>query len=535
MKKIALLLPLLLLLFLPQSSEAGSTKIGTVCKDSSACEVGRCQTSDLKNTENKFCVCNEAADCATAYGGTASDWQCNEGSTSAHDLNVCFKVAESKSIYPLSTDQTIETSTKVEQDKEDKKVVFTPPSLPAIGGLCNLKPVESSLGATAVFSWIGQCVAGLYSYGFMLGIMFAILMIIIGGIVLMTAGASENSVSTGKKLIFSSFFGLIVLMSSYLILSNINPNLVEFAPTELKLIDAVELELKAGEEEHAENQEDPVPGSSVPEGTIGVVGAKCEKYPTKSDGSGDKSLINILECDTAYQREQSAVTYVILHDTGRNAAGTANSWHQTCVDNNGAQGKCKSTHYVIETTGKVYQLMDESKIAYHAGTAWNRASIGIDLQRSLSTSWIYSRIDECVKACKEGSYMTKKGKSAFPGCSTPAAARQKCNLALSPAQYNSLNKLLTEIAGRTSVQLTDKYVRAHCEGSASHSDPRNLDWSKLRLGLSNAPHYTSGGKADKLCKFSDKWEAEVEKQIVKYFGTSGQGFGNLFGATDFFQ
>ncbi|HCC22953.1 TPA: hypothetical protein DF272_02130 [Candidatus Falkowbacteria bacterium] len=511
---------------LPQAVEAGATKIGLPCADltGAECESNKCQLSDLTAKDNQFCVCQTAANCATDYGGAEADWECKTGDTSSHSLNYCFKTTETKNLYPLDSSQTpAATDTPAETD-EGEKVIFNPPNLPVIGSYCNLQPVESSLGATAAFNWIGQCVVGLYKYGFMLGAMFAILMIIVGGILILSAGANPGLVSSGKKFIFSSLFGLIILLSSYIILVNINPDLVNIQSINLELIDAVELELQAGEEFHTEENSAPIPSDAVPESSLTAHNTTCQKSPPVGDGSGNKNLINILGCDTFYERDRSEVSYVILHDTGRGAAATANGWHGNCLRGGVTPGACISSHYVIETSGAIYQLVDESKIAHHANTKWNKVSIGIDLQRSLSTSWIYSRIDECVKACKEGFYYFKNKKTGevikakFPGCDSPEAARRKCNLALAPAQYISLNNLLLQISTRTNVTIDNAHIRAHCESSSGHTDPRNFDWSKL--GLSNAPHYTSGGKADALCKFNDKWEEKVEENVKKYFGTS---------------
>ncbi len=55
----------------------------------------------------------------------------------------------------------------------------------------------------------------------------AVIKIVIGGMLIMTGGASESSVTKGKEMISMAIWGLILAISSVLILTTINPNLIK--------------------------------------------------------------------------------------------------------------------------------------------------------------------------------------------------------------------------------------------------------------------------------------------------------------------
>ena len=76
----------------------------------------------------------------------------------------------------------------------------------------------SGLGTyiSAIFRWI----AGALS-------MLAVLFIMIGGLMWLTAAGSSQRVAQAKKLIFDSLGGLAIVLGSYLLLSTLNKDLVE--------------------------------------------------------------------------------------------------------------------------------------------------------------------------------------------------------------------------------------------------------------------------------------------------------------------
>jgi len=101
-----------------------------------------------------------------------------------------------------------------------------------------------------------------------------------------------------------------------------------------------------------------------------------------------------------------------------------------------------SAHYLIDREGKIYQLVTEKNIAWHAGVAKvpdgrtnvNEFSIGIEMLN------------------------TKDDK-------------------FTSAQYSALNKLVKEIKGRYQI----KYVLGHDQVAPGRKDdPWNMDWNKVK-------------------------------------------------------
>ena len=68
----------------------------------------------------------------------------------------------------------------------------------------------------------------LYTYIISIAGVIALIALIIGGILFLTSSGEPEKLSKAKKQILAAFFGIIILLSSYLILRTINPDLVSF-------------------------------------------------------------------------------------------------------------------------------------------------------------------------------------------------------------------------------------------------------------------------------------------------------------------
>ncbi|HEV8601011.1 MAG TPA: pilin [Patescibacteria group bacterium] len=80
-------------------------------------------------------------------------------------------------------------------------------------------------------SSIGKCVNQIYLWALGLSGILAVLMMILGGYLVMSAGGNAQQSSKGKEFIMSAIVGLGLLFGSYLILNTINPDLVNFKDT----------------------------------------------------------------------------------------------------------------------------------------------------------------------------------------------------------------------------------------------------------------------------------------------------------------
>jgi len=84
--------------------------------------------------------------------------------------------------------------------------------------------------------WIGEYLAGIYKYAIgIIGIVAAIALMI-GGIRWLTAGGNPSGVKDAQSWITGAVTGLIIGLASYLILNQINPNLVQFQPIKVVMV-----------------------------------------------------------------------------------------------------------------------------------------------------------------------------------------------------------------------------------------------------------------------------------------------------------
>lgn len=94
---------------------------------------------------------------------------------------------------------------------------------------------------------LGDYIAGIYKYLLGISTTIAIVFIMVGGLQYAFGGVSEASVTKAKTRIFNSIIGLVLLMSTYLILYIVNPNLVSLKFPELENIDYESLLVDSGD------------------------------------------------------------------------------------------------------------------------------------------------------------------------------------------------------------------------------------------------------------------------------------------------
>lgn len=75
---------------------------------------------------------------------------------------------------------------------------------------------------------IGRCVTQIYQWALAVSAILAMLMVVVGGYLVMTAGGSAQQSEKGKHYVLSAIVGMGLLFGTYLILNTINPDLVQF-------------------------------------------------------------------------------------------------------------------------------------------------------------------------------------------------------------------------------------------------------------------------------------------------------------------
>lgn len=93
---------------------------------------------------------------------------------------------------------------------------------------------------TASTAFIGEYIKAIYNYLLAIVGLLAAIVLMISGIVWLTAAGNTERISQAKNWMMGSFTGLILALSSFLLLKLINPNLVNFQIQEIEIITAQE-------------------------------------------------------------------------------------------------------------------------------------------------------------------------------------------------------------------------------------------------------------------------------------------------------
>jgi hypothetical protein len=99
---------------------------------------------------------------------------------------------------------------------------------------------NSSTTVTNDTGFLAKYIKAIYNYLLAIVGLLAAIVLMISGIVWLTAAGNTERISQAKNWMMGSFTGLILALSSFLLLKLINPNLVSFTPTNITSIGAIE-------------------------------------------------------------------------------------------------------------------------------------------------------------------------------------------------------------------------------------------------------------------------------------------------------
>lgn len=163
---------------------------------------GGCSESEHEAQSNETCSGNKPADKdEIGYGGK-----------NTHTTYVCC--------CPLASATT---------QKEPK---FTAPNLQipipnlAFSNKVNCEQNDDMSWACYV-PWLSQYIIAIFNYGLSIAGILAAIVLMAGGLLWLTSAGNPKKVSQAKELIISSIIGLVILFSSYVILVQINPDLIQ--------------------------------------------------------------------------------------------------------------------------------------------------------------------------------------------------------------------------------------------------------------------------------------------------------------------
>jgi hypothetical protein len=110
-------------------------------------------------------------------------------------------------------------------------------------GFCYAKPVpatlEISLGGLSEVTDPAQYISQLYQWTISITGILAGIMIMLGGLLYLTAGGSPERVSNAKSYISNALIGLILALTSYFLLQTVNPALLNLRFPKVPLVQAV--------------------------------------------------------------------------------------------------------------------------------------------------------------------------------------------------------------------------------------------------------------------------------------------------------
>ncbi|MFA5131493.1 MAG: hypothetical protein WC467_03635 [Patescibacteria group bacterium] len=125
---------------------------------------------------------------------------------------------------------------------EEKKAIYTPPDLQVkIPGMEKLSTISCDETGQCEIPWLGQYVIGIYNYALSIVGILAAIMLMAGGLLWLISAGDASKITQAKELITGSVTGLIILAASFIILVQINPNLVNFNALSLSSIKRVDL------------------------------------------------------------------------------------------------------------------------------------------------------------------------------------------------------------------------------------------------------------------------------------------------------
>jgi len=124
--------------------------------------------------------------------------------------------------------------------KDDPPTLPAPPELkiniPGVG----LAVLDANTSPVYI-PWIAQYIIGVYKYAITFGAIFAVVMLIIGGVMYSMGGVAPSQITKGKEYIIGAITGLVILLSTYVILNAVNPNLTRMSALKIEVVQKVEL------------------------------------------------------------------------------------------------------------------------------------------------------------------------------------------------------------------------------------------------------------------------------------------------------
>jgi N-acetyl-anhydromuramyl-L-alanine amidase AmpD len=115
------------------------------------------------------------------------------------------------------------------------------PTLPSLSQATITKN-EKGEPVSADIPWIAEYLLAIYKYALIIGSVFAVLMIMVGGFLYLSSGMNQSWAKKGKEIALGSLSGLVILLAAYAILYLINPELTNLKSLRLVMVQETEFD-----------------------------------------------------------------------------------------------------------------------------------------------------------------------------------------------------------------------------------------------------------------------------------------------------
>ena len=96
-------------------------------------------------------------------------------------------------------------------------------------------------GESVCINWIGQYISAVYQFGVGLAAILAVVVMMVGGFIWLSAAGNSERVKTGQSFVWSALAGLVIALFSFVLLNTLNPRLTNLDPLKIKTIEKQEL------------------------------------------------------------------------------------------------------------------------------------------------------------------------------------------------------------------------------------------------------------------------------------------------------
>lgn len=197
--------------------------------------------------------------------------------------------------------------------------------------------------------WLADYIEGLYKYGIGAIAVFAVIGLMIGGLLWTSSAGNQERVGDARKWIGGSLMGVLISLTSYTVLTIINPALIELSPIKVTYIKQIELEAL-----------DPIEAQTISTGANGNIGFSNGQYkvPWILQNSAEIGSYSYgYGTDIAHAGCGITALTMVLNFFGVNV--TVPQMADKMLDNGGRKQGKGTNNYAVEKVLKEYGLKTE--------------------------------------------------------------------------------------------------------------------------------------------------------------------------------